>query len=117
MFLKIFTETLMIFLITYALIDILYRCCSLIYKHMHCKTHKTVLIAFIDNDDDIEHIIRTTAKDSQELECEFAVYIKNKTSESDMIISQLLCEYPYMHIIKSSDEFNFDRLVRDITSR
>lgn len=117
MFIKIFSETLMIFLITYALIDILYRCCTLIYKQMHHKTHKAVLIACVDDNDDIEHIIRTTAKDSQELECVFAIYIKSETNESNIIISQLLCEYPYMHIIKSSDEINIDRLICDITSR
>ena len=105
---KIFTETLIIFLITYALIDILHRIFSIIYKRLFHKKYKSLLIVDINDDDDIEHTIRTTAKKSQEIESDFAIYIKNHTHESDMIISQLSNEYPYMHIIKSFNEVPFD---------
>jgi len=116
MFLKILTDTLMIFLITYALIDILYRFFSFIYNRMYSKKHSAVLVISADCDDNLENLIRTTAKNSRSIGCEFAIILKNKTAETDKIISQLYSEYPYMNILSLSDE-TISQIFSDISSK
>ena len=99
---KIFTDTLMIFLITYALIDILYRFLNFLNRigFETEKSNKKVLF-LCNSDDEIEKITRFCAQETKD---NAIIVLKKETHETFVIINRLKCEFPYIKFITLSDE-------------
>lgn len=103
MFIKILTETLMIFLITYALMDILCRFAKLFTKQNEQKGLHRKLIVYCDNEDNIEQIVRSSVKLSFSAKCEIILVLNKNTHENHVIAEKLLNEFPHLKIVQLSD--------------
>ena len=99
----IFIETLMIFLITYALMDILCRLVKILLRHNEPENPCRKLIIRCDTEENIENIVRSSINMAQSAKCEILLAIKKETHESHIIIERLQSEFPYLKFIQLSD--------------
>lgn len=101
---KILAEALIIFLTTYAVLDILHRIASLFFRHSPQKNKNAMLLILLNSEQSIESVVRAAAKDAKRIGCELGIIFRNPTSENEKIALKLSDDFPHLHIAELSDE-------------
>lgn len=104
MFINILTDTLLIFLVTYALVDILSKIINLFFKRNKCNKDKTIMLLYIDSKSNIEGTIRSSAIAAKNIGYELLVIIGDIGEETEKILINLSKDYPHLHILHTPPE-------------
>ncbi|MBE7027917.1 MAG: hypothetical protein E7407_02635 [Ruminococcaceae bacterium] len=115
MLINILTDTLIIFLFTYAIIDILSRIFNFLINTKKQNCDKTLMLLYIDSKSNIEGTIRKSAIAAKNIGYELLVVVSDTTDETEKIISTLSNDYPHLHILKVSPEY-ISQIFSDISS-
>ncbi len=116
MFSQILTDTLLIFLITYSIVDILTRLLGMIERNCESCTQNLKLLFYIESADNLENHIRGCAKKASSIKSEFVLILKDESEEINSIIEKLKSELPYLKIIKT-DADAIDQIFEGISSK
>ena len=112
MFFKILTDTIIIFLLTYSVIDILSKIISLFFKSE--KTTKTLMLLVIDDKSDVEGTIRLSAIAAKHHGYELLVILSDVTEECEDIALKLSEDFSHLHVLKTPPEF-ISQIISDIS--
>ncbi|MBE7039862.1 MAG: hypothetical protein E7398_03975 [Ruminococcaceae bacterium] len=116
MFIRILTDTLIIFLVTYAIIDILTKIFNYFFNNTKRNSNKTLMLLYIDSKSNIEGAIRTSAITAKNIGYELLVVISDTSEETEKIILNLSGDYPHLHILKVPPEY-INQIISDISSK
>ena len=104
MFIKILTDTLLIFFVTYALIDILSKVFNFFINRTDRKKDKTIMLLYIDSKNNIEGTIRSSAIAAKNIGYELLVIVGDVGEETERILTNLSKDYPHLHILNAPPE-------------
>lgn len=116
MFINILTDTLLIFLVTYALIDILSKIINLLFRQNKQNKDKTIMLLYIDSKSNIEGTIRSSAIAAKNIGYELLVIASDICAETEKILINLSKEYPHLHILNTPHE-SITQIFSDICSK
>lgn len=113
MFLKILTDTIIIFLLTYSVIDILSKIISLFFKSEKTST-KTLMLLLVDEKSDVEGTIRLSALAAKYHGYELLVILSDVTEECEAIALKLSEDFSHLHVLKTPPEV-ISQIISDIS--
>ena len=116
MFTQIITDTLLIFFVTYAIVDILTHLLHFVNQISTKKTDNLKFVLYVNSTDEVESLVRSSMVKAQNLGLELLVITDNNSPEVNNITEKLKTELPYLNIINIKDDV-FNQKVSDVFSK
>ncbi|MBR2499935.1 MAG: hypothetical protein IKB60_02525 [Clostridia bacterium] len=116
MFTKIITDTLLIFFVTYAIVDILTHLLRFVNQIGIKKPDNLKLVLYVNSTDEVESLVRSSIAKSQNLGFDLLVINDNNSPEVNSITKKLKTELPYLNIINIKDDA-FNQKISDVFSK
>lgn len=116
MIIGIIADTLMIFLVTYAVIDIISRIFYCFFNNKKEPNDKTLMLLYIDSESNVEDTVRSCALSAKNIGYELLVIFSDTNEETEKIILELSDDYPHMHTLKMASE-SITQIFSDISSK
>lgn len=100
----IFIDTAVVFLITYAIIDIISRIvCFISPKNVIPCGKQYVTLLLDSNTENLEHVVIRAAKYADDMNCGLILIHRGLTDEHTSILNQLMKELPYVRILDAKE--------------
>lgn len=112
---KIFTDALTIFLLTYALVDILYHLLDFFLRPTDCEKRHRKMLLYCSSDDDIEPTVRCVARLTKNSRLDMLLQLKKETDDSKIIINNLRREFPHLQTVNLPDDV-VSQVFEDVSS-
>ena len=116
MFTKIITDTLLIFFVTYAIVDILTHLLRFVNQIGIKKPDNLKLVLYVNSTDEVESLVRSSIAKSQNLGFDILVITGNNSPEVNSITKKLKTELPYLNIINIKDDA-FNQKISNVFSK
>ena len=113
---QILVDTLMIFLVTYALVDILSRLLNLFCNHTEHKINNTKLLIYVDSEDNLEKVARASQNKAHQSKSSVILVLNNELSANSQITNKICKEFPYITILYLEDDV-INQIFEDTSSK